>query len=174
METVHKLESTLDGWLKPLPHLPTLWRKWLAANVWWLTMIFVVLSVFGVLALVGSLFTALSIFGFTTTFYGYYVPQAYGSWWIVTSVVSLGFLVATVMAAGAAVNPLREKKKRGWELLFLAYVISFASSLVSVVLNFNTFTFMPALFGTVLSAAISAYFLFEVREYFGRKKATKK
>lgn len=170
MEAVNKFEDILESWLKPLPHLPVVWRKWLATNVWWLTMIFVILAAMGVLGLLGALLTALSFLGFSATFYGYYAPQAYGALWIVSTLVSLAFLIATVIAAGAAVNPLREKTRRGWELLFLSYVISFTSTLVGAVLSFNAFQFVPTVISAVLSGAISIYLLFEVREYFGKKR----
>lgn len=173
METVQKIESVLQNWLKPLPHLPTEWRKWLATNVWWLTMIMVVLSVLGVLGMAGALLTALSIFGLNATFYGVYAHQVYTGLWMVSTLVSFVFMVATILAAGAAVNPLREQKKRGWELLLLANVISIASAAVSAVLNFSVYNFVANVFGVFVGAVISFYLLFEVREYFGAKKTAK-
>ena len=49
MKSIYKLEKMIESWLKPVPHLPTEWRKWLADNAWWLTIIGVVLSTISVL-----------------------------------------------------------------------------------------------------------------------------
>jgi hypothetical protein len=44
METINKLETTVAGWYTGLPHLPKTFTQWLAANVWWLALIGVVLE----------------------------------------------------------------------------------------------------------------------------------
>lgn len=170
MESLHKFESTVEGWLKPLPHLPTDWRKWLAVNAWWLTLIGVILSAIAILGLAWAVLVAMSIFGaVTTSFYGYVAPTVYSTWWVLASVVSLALLVLTTVLEAMAISPLRAMKARGWDLMFLVFVVGLVSGVAGAVLNFNALSFIPSLIGTAIGGAISAYFLFEVRSYF--KKA---
>ena len=86
MESIHKLENMIEGWLKPLPHLPTQWRKWLADNLWWITLVGVVLSVIGVIGLFIAMLIAIPLIGTTTSLYSAYgitTTQTYTGWWMV-------------------------------------------------------------------------------------------
>lgn len=162
MEQVHKLENMIEGWLKPLPHLSTEWRKWIAKNVWWITLIGVVIAVMGIFGLL----TALSIFGATTSLYGAFmysaVVQTHGGLWFVSMYVSLALLALTTVIEAMAVSPLKVQNKKGWDLLFFAFLAGVASGVVTGVLNIDVIS----LIGTAISAVIGAYFLFEVRSYF--------
>ena len=60
MKSIYKLEKMIESWLKPVPHLPTEWRKWLADNAWWLTIIGVVLSTISVLGMLIKLMAIMS------------------------------------------------------------------------------------------------------------------
>lgn len=162
MEQVHKLENMIEGWLKPLPHLSTDWRKWIAKNVWWITLIGVVISVMGIFGLL----TALSIFGAATSFYGAMmysaVVQTHGGFWFVFMYASLALLALTTVIEAMAISPLKVQHKKGWDLLFFAYLAGVASGVVTGVFNID----VMGLIGTAISAVIGAYFLFEVRSYF--------
>ena len=79
METLHKLEDTIEGWLKPLPHLPEDWRKWIANNSWWITLIGVIISAFGILGLAYALMIAISFFGAVSSFLTYQTGATYSS-----------------------------------------------------------------------------------------------
>jgi hypothetical protein len=169
MESIHKLENMIEGWLKPIPHLPTEWRKWLAANVWWITLVGVVLSVIGVLGLIFALINAMAIFGAVSSFYSVYgvsTAQTYTGWWILATAVSLVFLVVTIVIEAMAVKPLKSQNKKGWDLMFLVFLIGVVSQLVGIVLNFNAMSLIPSIIFTALGIAIGAYFLFELRSYF--------
>jgi uncharacterized membrane protein YhaH (DUF805 family) len=165
MEALHKLEDMIEGWLKPVPHLPNAWRKWLAENAWWLTLIGVVLSVFAVFGLL----SAASIFGATSGLYGSVIYNAvvetHGGLWLTSIYVSLILLVITVIVEAMAISPLKALSKKGWDLMFLAYVIGVISGLVGAILNID----ILSLIWTAIGAAIGAYVLFEVRGHF--KKA---
>jgi len=166
MESLHKLENTFGNWLKPIPHLPTTWRKWMADNVWWITLVGVILSVIGVFVLIGTLLKALSFFGAATSFYGYYMTQSYSGWWVASSIVSILFIIVAAVITARAIKPLKAMDNKGWELLFLAFVVGLASSLVSIILNFSALSFLPSLISAAISGAIGAYFLYEIRLYF--------
>lgn len=165
METVKKFESILEEWLKPLPHLPAEWRKWLANNAWWMTLISAILSGLSALAYVGTLLDALSLRGFTG-FYGYYVPQIYSGLWFFATIVSLAFLVITTVFSATAVNPLKVMSRKGWDLLFLVYIVSLISAIVNQLLVFNYANMIYSLISLVISAAVGGYILFEVKGYF--------
>ncbi len=165
MESLHKLEDMVGEWLKPLPHLPENWRKWLAENAWWLTLIGVVLSVFAVFAL----FASLSLFTATTGLYGQVIndaiAQTHGGLWMTSVWISLALMVVTVVIEALAISPLKAMSKKGWDLMFLALVIGIVSNVVSAVLNVE----VMSLVGAAISAVIGSYVLFELRSHF--KKA---
>lgn len=156
METVHKLEETIGGWLKSFPHLPENWTKWLAKNSWWLVLIGVILSALGAVAL---LFGVMAI-GAVTTVYGIAVGPLHDSWWYTTTVISLVLLVVTVVIDAMAISPLKAMKSKGWDLLFLTFLVSVVSAIVSTLYNFS------GIIGNVIGVVIGAYVLFEIRSYF--------
>ena len=166
MKSMNELENMIAGWLKPIPHLPIGLRKWLGENIWWITLIVVIVSAISVIGLIGSILIAMSILGATTSFYGYNIVPGYSGLWMLSSVVTLAFTVVTVIISGKAVEPLKTLKKRGWDLLFLAYVIGIASSVVGILISFNMYYFVGNLIGAAIGATISAYFLFEIRSQF--------
>jgi hypothetical protein len=164
MEALHKLEGTIEGWLKSVPHLPDNWRKWLAKNAWWLTLIGVVLSVF----MLFSLFSMLAAFNATTSLYSAYVDAVITSqspMWKVSIYVSLILMVIVVIIEAMAISPLKAMSKKGWDYLFLAYLVGIVSGVIGAVLNVDILSLIWAAVG----AAIGAYILFEVRGHF--KKA---
>lgn len=169
MESIHKLENTIEGWLKPLPRLPADWRKWIANNVWWIVLVGVILSVLGVLMLVAAVFTAMSTAGTITSIYSAYnigVTQVYTGWWYAASIASLAFLALTIVINAMAITPLKAQSKKGWDLLFLTFVVGVVSSIVSIVLNFSTYSVITSIITSAIGIAIGAYFLFEIRSYF--------
>lgn len=165
MESLHKLEDMVEGWLKPVPHLPETWRKWLANNAWWLTLIGVILSIFAIIALFG----ALSLFTATTSIYGAYaaevIAETHTAMWTTAIWISLALMVVITVIEALAISPLKKMSKKGWDYMFLALVISVVSSLITAVLNVN----IGSLLSAVISAAIGSYILFELRSHF--KKA---
>lgn len=171
MIEITKLEDTVADWLKPIPHLPKTWQKWIAENIWWITLVGVILSVIGVLSLISAILTALSLFGATTGYYGSYITtRSYTGWWVLASVISLLFMVAIIAVTAMAINPLKSLQKKGWSLLFLALVISAMAAAVNIIINFNALSFIPSIIFCAIGVAISAYFLYEIRSYFNSDK----
>ena len=168
-ESIKKFEDTIQGWLKPIPHLPTTWRKWISDNVWWITLVGVILSVIGLFGLLIVLLGAMSFFGANSVFYGAYVPATYSGMQLFAGFVQLLFLVATVAITAMAIMPLRLMSKKGWDFLFLAFLIGIVAQVVGAVLMTNPSGIITTLLSDLIGAAISAYFLFEIRSYF--KKA---
>jgi hypothetical protein len=161
MEYIKKLEDNIQEWLKPIPHLPTEWRKWLSQNVWWITLVGVILSVFAVWGIyqasvyVNTYTSFLSAAGITNTV-----------GWTIPMMVSIALFALTAVIMAMAVGPLKEMKAKGWDLLFLSTLVSIAGS----VFNYGSGSLVTSIIGAVIGAIISMYFLFEVRSYFKVKK----
>ncbi len=176
METVHKLEVTIAGWYKNVPHLPKGGQQWLADNAWWLVLIGVVLSVMGLFGIISVLFLA----GAGLTLAGGALGGAYGTAVgaaltgivLITALVSLAVYVIELVLMAMAISPLKEHKKKGWDLIFLVFLLNVAAIIVTGVIGFNPVSIMGTLWA-LLWAAVGAYFLFEVRGHFGAKHAAK-
>jgi hypothetical protein len=162
MNSLHKLENTVAGWFKQAPHLPSNVTKWLSDNVWWLTLVGVAISVFGILALIPFLLGVSVLTSSYALYAGVDVGRTMLAYW-----VSFGFLVAVVAIEAMAIMPLKAKKKQGWDLLFLAVLVSILSSLVGFVVTYG----VSNIFGAVLTALIGGYFLFEIRGSFTASKS---
>jgi len=163
MDSLHKLEDNVEKWLKPLPHLPDDWRKWLAENSWWLTLIGVVLSVIGIFLLLGPILFYTAV---TTSVYGVVVAETHTGLYTLAIWVSFALMVVVTIVEAFAISPLKALSKKGWDLLFLALVIEVVSSLVSAVLNVSIMSLISAAIGAV----IGSYVLFEVRSHFKKHK----
>lgn len=158
METVAKIEKQVGEWFKQAPHLPKEFTKWLAENAWWLTLIGVVIGLLAIFPLLGLTLFASAL---TATYSAYY-PYAQSGLVQASLWVSLAFYVLLVVIEAFAISPLKGLKKRGWDLLFLATLVSVVSSVVSAALNYS----VVGLFGAAIGALIGLYVLFEVRGYF--------
>ncbi|MEI7917925.1 MAG: hypothetical protein WCH58_00920 [Candidatus Saccharibacteria bacterium] len=161
MESIKKLEDQIEKILKPLPHLPADARKWLGTNIWWLTIIGVVIDGFALL----SIYNAATVLDKFANFYSA-IGVSNVSGWTAPLVSSLALLAVTAVLMAMAISPLKESKKKGWDLLFLAAIVGVLSSVVSAVLNFSAGGIVSSLIGAAFSAAVSAYFLFEIRSQF--------
>jgi len=168
MSSISKIEDMVAGWLKPLPHLPVAGQKWISANAWWIVLIGTILSGISILTSIGVLFTTMAVWGAVT----YYVGQSYGSWWILSSVISILFMITIVIVSAISINPLKNLQKKGWDLLFLTLLISAISVVVNSIINFSVIGFIFSIIFGVIGLAIGAYFLYEIRSFF--KTANKK
>ena len=166
MEQVSKWEKQLAAWYENAPHLPQGGQKWLGANVWWIVAIGVVLSAIGVLTLIGGLFTSIGLMT-SSVAASYYVTTTALGWVVVTAVVALVFTAIECVLLATAVTPLKEKQKKGWNILFIVWLLSVAYAVVAAVLTLNVFSAFASLLFSAVFAIIGAYFLFEIRGQFG-------
>jgi len=163
MSVVDKLETVAEGWLKPVPHLPINARKWLAENVWWLSIVSVIASIIGFFIIVSTILTYMSVIGAVA---GFYSTQVYGTGWIFSTLLSLGFSVAVTVLTAFAVVPLRAAKKKGWDLLFMALIVGALSAVVGALVRLDLGALIGGIIVGAILVAIGAYFLFEIRSYF--------
>jgi len=173
MEAVHNLEKTVAEWYKGLPHLPKELRTWLGTNVWWIVIVGVVLSVFAAFAAISALLIILGLGGLGAGLganygygYGAAVSASIGVAWL-WSLVALAGLVVTLVLMLMAINPLKAKAKRGWTLLFVVLLVNIAVGVVQGLGGFN----IASIFFALLWGAVEGYFLFEIRDQFGKAPA---
>lgn len=179
MDIITKLERKIAGYLKDLPHLPHSMRLWLAENIWWIVAFFAVVCGISAIALVIRTLVGISTLGGPQT--TYYAQESIASWVIIKNTINLVFAAGGALLLGAAVNPLKERQKKGWVLLFVAWCVGVIASVVSVVLLLDFFEILSSLIFTVIWVVITAYFIFEIHGEFahverskGAKKASSK
>lgn len=165
MEIVNKLENRLADVYKGLPHLPADVKKWIAENVWWMTIVGVIFSVFGVISLVVMTFFASAFFVGFGGLAGAAVAAA-GGFALMSAVVSIAFMMVELVVMGMAISPLHNMQKKGWTFVFIAMLIQAGSYVASSLFSFNLFSLVWSL----LILAVGVYFLFEIREHFSGKK----
>lgn len=163
MKQLAPLEDAIVKVHKDLPHLPKGLTTWLVENAWWLVIIGVVLGGIGVLTTLTAL-TAGSLL------VGSLAGAAIGGMVFASGLVSLAVLVLTVVIEALAIQPLKAKQKRGWDLLFLASLIGVAGSLISALLN-GPVGILIGIVWTAVFAAIAFYVLFELRVHYVGKAA---
>lgn len=154
MKSMHELENKIEGWLKPFPHLPSAFIKWLANNIWWLVLLGVIGSLISIIVLLSKIYVMI------------YIAQVYYGWWMSTAVISLLFTVVLTAIMMIAISPLRSLAKKGWEMLFLSFVVGIAAKIVNILIIFNIFNFISNLIFIAIGAVIGTYFLFEIRSHF--------
>ncbi len=158
METINKLETTVEGWYKGLPHLPKAFTQWLATNVWWLALISVILGAFAVFSLLSVTLFAGAVLTAAGGAYG----AALGGFALISVLFYLALAIITLIITVLAIAPLKAHAKKGWSLLFLAAVINAVSLIISFLSNYNLF----GMIWGIAMTAVGVYFLFEIRSYF--------
>lgn len=143
--------GALEAWLIPIfsnmPHLPHGGRKFITDIAPWLSLIFGVLGLLGLLGagVMTTLFSPLMAFSGGLRSIGFFITILLG---IASSVLSI-----------LSFNPLREMKKKGWDFAFYSFIIGTVSTLVTMVFMFSGI-------GGIIGTLIGAYILFEIREMY--------
>lgn len=159
MEFINKLETRFASWYKNAPHLPVGGQKWLADNIWWLVLIMTILGVMGVLGLLGVIAAAtIALTAFSGPF-----GIVIGGIALIIALVAMTVMLINIVLYSLAISPLKAKRKKGWTLVFATVLVSLISVVVAFLFTFEFFSFLWGL----TMAAVMAYFLFEIREYFG-------
>lgn len=171
MEFLSQIERTILGWLKSIPHLPKQFQQWLGDNAWWMAAGGAALT--GLVAL-GMLVAVLGDIAALTS------PVA--SWFVSTTVIiwsivkTLFIFVSTALVCAIfayAVIPVKEKQKKGWVLLFGAFLVTAVSAFLMAVLTLNFLGFISSILFSALILAIWAYFLFEIHGEFAHDRPVK-
>ena len=164
MELVSKLEKIVLGWARNVPHLPVSAQKWLAENIWWITLTAAILTGITFLRGVAGIFSQVGRLNDPSN--AYFVDDSFLEVALVASAISLFFVLIRGLLLAFAVTPLKERQKKGWVLLFMTLLVQALALAVSAVLTFSFVGFIIlVLFGGIL-LGIGAYFLFEIHGQF--------
>jgi uncharacterized membrane protein YhaH (DUF805 family) len=168
MDSVKKLEVIVASWYKDMPHLPIKGQKWLADNIWWLTLIGVIVGVIGAFqVLVATFFVGALVGGMVGGLYG---GAVLGGLALFTVALTLALALLSLVVSALAISPLHAMQKKGWLLLFITLLIGVLSTVIGFVLQWNIGGFIAG----IIFAAIGGYFLYEIRSYFGKVHVSKK
>lgn len=127
-----------------------------------------------ILALIGGILQLWAVWGLWQI--GHYVRWAVdgnlGAGWTEPDLGFFFYLSVIVLLIEAVVllvaaSKLKARKKEGWNLLFYALLINLGYGLVRL---FTGFSGVSNLLWVLISSAIAAYFLFQVRDYFIAEK----
>lgn len=154
------LEKTLDEIVnkkQPL-QLPANARKWLAENVWWLSLIGGILTLYGAFS-VWRLSQVANPYLEVARMYGGSAVTDLGAMWY----VALAVMVAEGVMLLLAVSKLKTQSKSGWNLLFYTTLLSLVLGVVYLLVPQYG---VSSLFGTLVGTAIGWFFLFQVRSHF--------
>lgn len=139
--------GALEGWLAPIfakfPHIPHGGRQTLAQIAPWLALIFGILGVVSILS-AGSF---VSYFSFSFVSMGMVQISIFIS--------LLAGLVASLLEI-LAFKPLKAMRKKGWNLLFYATVLTTAGTLLTLLFGYSVL-------GNLVGSLIGLWLLFEVR-----------
>jgi len=166
MEFISKTEKMFASWLKPIPNLPVNGQKWVAQNAWWIVLIDLIISIIGIFTTIAAIITFAtfsSVINYGIYGYGSTITQSYVGPSVVSLIFSLLVIIASVVLAALAISPLKAMKLKGWRLLYLLFLISLVLNVVGDLISLNIIGLIFSLIGL----GIFAYFLFQIRGYFG-------
>ena len=172
MAQVDKLETWLDDVLnKNAPFkLPAKSRKTLAGAMWWLALIGGVLQLWLAWGFWQTAHLVDRLVDYTNALSSIYgdnsVVHHLGMFYYTSLVVLLISAVLLLLAA----PHLKAMRKQGWDLVFYGLLITAVYGVVQMFADYGSFSH---LLGTLIGSAISAFFLFQVREYFLKSAAAK-
>jgi hypothetical protein len=162
MESIEKIETTLAGWLKPLPHLPVNARKWFADNIWWMALVVINLSIIGILAVISFIFSVIALLNSVSLYYSYGASSIYNGWSIVALIAIFIILVVNIGLYALSIAPLQLLQKKGWKYLFKALMLQVVALIIGAILFGSILGFVIGIIGV----AIVGYVLFEARSQF--------
>lgn len=170
MEYITKLERVIMGWFKDIPHLPAGARRWIGENVWWLTIIGLVLSGIGVIGLLVSIAGLAFVGGVAAS---YYASSTFVLFALINAIVALVFTALECVLLAMAITPLREKQKKGWVLLFMTLLLGAVSTVVTAILTLSPLSFVTSVLFGAIWLAIGAYLLSEIHGEFAHVERSK-
>ena len=173
MESVRNLEKSLGELFKDLPPLPKNAKETLA-GVWpWLALIFGVLQLAAAWSL-WRLFDRVQPYADLVNTYSQYYGGAtvgYSSFEKTMIYVAIAMLVVQGLIMLMAFSPLKDRLKRGWDLIFLSLLLSVAYAVVTIFLDgrgVGSFIF------SLLMTAVGLYFMFQLKDLYSDKPVAKK
>lgn len=165
MAATSQLEDSLnDIFGKSAPALPEGGKKFLVDIAPWLSLIGGILSLWSAWTLWHWANVANSYVDYANR-----LSEAFGGTTVATSRLTLGIWlgIAVVIVQGVlllmAFPKLRERAKKGWDLLFYSTLVGIV---YGVVVMFTDYGNAGSLVGALIGAAISFYLLFQIRGHY--------
>lgn len=171
MELLSRMERTILQWLREVPRLPSDVRRWFADNIWWITLVGAILTGISAFGLIIAVFSNVAMLN--SQFIAYYASTTFVTLAIIKSIVSLIFTILTCVLLSLAVTPLKEKQKKGWVLIFAAWLVSVLSVVVGAIITLNPFSFLTDIIFGAVGLLIGLYFLFEVHGQYAHVEKSK-
>ena len=137
----------LDTYYVKLPSLPNGATDFIVSVAPWLALIF------GVLAILGGI----AAFGLLSVLSPFAAVAGAGQYAFSGVLASLVLLVQGVIEL-MSFSPLKARKERGWDLMFLSLVLGVVSSLFYL----NVFTVVSSIFWSL----VGYYFLYQVKSHY--------
>jgi uncharacterized membrane protein HdeD (DUF308 family) len=147
MNSLNQFGKTLDESYAKLPALPKGVNDFIVSVAPWLALIF------GVLAILAGI----AAFGFLSAFSPVAMAVGVGGFAITAILASVVLLVQGVIEL-LAFQPLKARKQKGWNLMFLSFVLSVLSSVVSLHIG--------SIISGIIGFLIGYYFLYQVKSYY--------
>lgn len=147
MNQARQWSKMLDTYYIKLPSLPKGATDFIVSVAPWLALIF------GILAILGGV-AAFGILSFVSPFAA---VSGAGQYAITGLIASLVLLVQGVVEL-LAFSPLKARRQKGWDLLFVSLLLSVVSSIFYL----NAFTVISSVFW----ALVGYYFLYQVKSHY--------
>lgn len=170
MERLKVLEDKLAGVFKDFPALPKN-AKDIMVKYWpVVAVVFGLVQLWAAYALWDLLDNYNKVSDFVDSFAQYYPTADIGmsSYDKFTIYLSIAVVLFSGVLMLLAASPLSKKLKKGWDLLFLAIVVQLIYSVITI------FAFsggVGSFIGNLIGATIGFYFLFQIRDYYGKNAA---
>lgn len=155
MEAIQSLEKKLVEINKSLPSIPENGRKVLAEWLWVIAIAGVIFGVLGILTVLG-----VGTFG-SVVLTGLGAGLDAAAMWSAILFGVIGMAVVVLLEV-MAINPLKRREYKGWQLMLAAIVLQFIFNILQSVFINN----FGGIFGALLGFAIGAYLLMQVRDHF--------
>lgn len=169
MQALEPLEKQLEKVFKDVPALPKGAKDALVKYWPYLALALGALQIIAAVTLWNLANLANSYIGQLSIAYGGR-PVGYTGIELAVIYGGVALLAINAFILFAAYSPLSKKAKKGWDLLFLASIINVVYAVIQLFLSGRGIgDFILSLAGT----AIGLYLLFQIRSYYGTKKATK-
>ncbi len=169
---MRELENKLADIYKGAPALPKKAKDTIVEYWPYVVLVLGILQLWAAYALWRSIDKLNQVSDFVNSFSQYYTNASVGLSSTDKTIIYVGVAMLAVEAVLMllAFSPLKNRQRRGWELLFLVSLLQIAYAVVSIFMyNYGVGSFVLNLIG----AAIGFYFLFQIRDYYKAKTVAK-
>lgn len=167
MSAVTDLEKSLDDVYKKVPALPESAKKLIVEWLPWINLVLGVFALWSAYWLWHWAHAVDRLADYANTLsatygYGRITPVDHMNFMVWLSLVAM---VVQAVIYLLAFNPLRDRKKAGWDLLFYAGLFNLVVGLFGVFVG-GTYGGFSRLISALFGSAIGFYFLFQIRSYY--------